>query len=180
MNKFMIFLAGATCGATVSYFVLKDKFAKQNEKEIEYVREQFDKMIEEERKLNGGNAEDKKTAETIIKDNGYSADDGAKTSDPADLENSERKPHEHKGDEPFIIKPEDFGSGNYEIESLVYYAKNEKLVYVTGSGVDVIDDLFPSEFLNRFGEYEEDMLYVRNPKEGIDYDIEYVDEEYKG
>ena len=180
MNKFMIFLAGAGVGASVSYFVLKDKFTKQNAKEVEYVRDQYEKMLEEERNHEKNNDKDKATAEEIAKSNGYSADDGAKTSDPADLENSERKPNKHKGDEPFIIKPEDFGSGDYEIESLVYYAKNEKLVYTTGSGVDIIDDLFPSEFLNRFGEYEEDMLYVRNPKEGVDYDIEYVNEKYEG
>lgn len=180
MNKFMIFLTGTAVGASISYFVLKDKFAKENAKEVEYVRDQYEKMLDEERKSHEDISKDKETVDEIVKSNGYSPDDGAKTSDPADLENGERKPNTHKGDEPFIIKPEDFGSGDYEIESLVYYAKNEKLVYSTGSGVDIIDDLFPSEFLNRFGEYEEDMLYVRDPKEGIDYDIEYVDEKYEG
>lgn len=82
-------------------------------------------------------------------------------------------------DEPRIIKPEEFNDPNQAVVSLYYYAKNEKLLYASGGIVEHPEDLFPTEFLNHFGEYEEDMLYVRDPAEGVDYDIEYLNERYK-
>lgn len=181
MNKFMIFLAGAGVGAGISYFVVKKSMEEKNAKEIEYVRSEFEKMLEAERNIHADNPADAKdTVEKIAKENGYS-ESSASSEKTEETSTTDSKDKETKQDEnePHIIKPEEFGSGSYEVETLVYYAKNEKLVVAGGGEVEVIDDLFPSEFLNRFGEYEEDMLYVRDPKEGIDYDIEYVDEAYK-
>jgi hypothetical protein len=92
------------------------------------------------------------------------------------------EPEEKKSNgEAYIIKPDDFAMDpDMEIISLIFYSGNNKLVYVSGdAGIEEHpEDLFDIEFLNHFGEYEENMLYIRDPDKKIEYDIEYDENSY--
>jgi hypothetical protein len=171
MNKATAFSFGFLIGTGLTFVVCKkvfteagkkaieDSVRKQAEAEIESVKVAF-KALEQERQEDPETLT--KNADEALKE--YQA--GSNTEQILD-------------NEPRIIKPEEFGDPNQEVISLYYYAKNEKLVYSSGGVVEHPEDLFDLEFLNRFGEYEEDMLYIRDPGEGVDYDIEYVNERYK-
>lgn len=80
----------------------------------------------------------------------------------------EEKPIKYK---PYVIKPEEFGDyDEYGKYSLTYYADG----ILTDDNDDVIDDIENKvglDSLNRFGEYEDDAVYVRNDKLKCDYEI---------
>lgn len=168
MNKFLIFLSGAAIGSLITLCISKKVYQEAAEKradeEIESVKAAFKKLEEEDKKKK----ETEKAADVALKE--YQTSDSSEDiSVKADSDE----------DEPYIIKPDDYGEEtDYEIVSLLYYARNSKLAYMSGGIVEHPEDLFDVEFLNRFGEYEENMLYVRDPKEKIDYDIEYLNERY--
>lgn len=167
MSKVFIFLSGAVVGSLITLYVSKRVFEtaaqKRADEEIESVKVAFKKLEED----------DKRQKE--LKENADNAISEYTNSDAQNESSSNKK----ADDEPFIIKPEDYGEEkDYEIISLQYFSKNTKLAYLSGGVVEYPEDLFDVEFLNRFGEYEPDMLYIRDPKKKIDYDVEYLNERY--
>lgn len=170
MKNVTAFILGAVAGAGVTFFVSRKIFIEagkkageeairaRTEEEIASVREAFKAL------------ESKSIDLDKLKEEG----------EKALSEYQGIAPQKKEEEEPYIIKPGDFSAiHEYEIISLLYYAKNQKLVYASGGIVEHPEDLFDQEFLNRFGEYEEDMLYIRDPVELIDYDIEYLNERYR-
>ena len=173
MKNVTAFILGAVAGAGVTFFVSKKIFIEAGRKAGE---EAIRAHAEEE-------IESVKAAFKALEDGKKAAVDLDKLKEEGEKALNEYQgiaPQKKEEEEPYIIKPEDFSTiHEYEIISLLYYAKNQKLVYASGGVVEHPEDLFDQEFLNRFGEYEEDMLYIRDPVELIDYDIEYLNERYR-
>ena len=73
--------------------------------------------------------------------------------------------------EPYVIPPEDFGEfDDYEKISLIYWADR----VLTDDNNEVVEDLEGSvgiDSLTTFGEYEDDSVFVRNPRLRCDYEI---------
>ena len=70
----------------------------------------------------------------------------------------------------YVISPEEFGNNDYDAESLNYYADG----VLTNSWDEVIEDVdgfVGEDSLTRFGEYEDDCVYVRNEVLQTDYEI---------
>lgn len=168
MSKVLIFLSGAAIGSVITFYVTKKMVSeaaqKRADEEIESVKIAFKKLEEEDKKKR----ELQNDADVAIEE--YKGD-SEETTEP------QKKPDE----ETVIIRPEDYANDTgFSNISLVYYAQNKKLCYLSGGVVEYPEDLFDIEFLNRFGEFEENMLYVRNIKEKIDYDVEWLDQKYTG
>ncbi len=72
---------------------------------------------------------------------------------------------------PHIISPEEFGElDDYEKISLTYYA-DHILADDDDELIDDIDAIIGLDSLNRFGEYEDDSVFVRNDTLKCDYEI---------
>lgn len=183
MNKVGAFIFGAIVSGAIVFGVEEyrmKKVKKDAEDSIAQMIEVYkQKTIELETKHidiseDLGSVED---AEKAL--NEYSAFGKSESVEKHDiLDESEEK--KSKG-EAYIIKPDDFAMDpDMEIISLIFYAGNNKLVYVSGdAGIEEHpEDLFDIEFLNHFGEYEENMLYIRDPEEKIEYDIEYNEDSF--
>lgn len=104
--------------------------------------------------------------------------------DPAEREGPKE---EMFGSGPKIITPEEFTAevseynemtNEYEVEpydkiTLTYYEIDDVLVDDTDGRQEIVDveDTIGSEALTRFGEYESNVVYVRNEKLGADYEV---------
>lgn len=72
---------------------------------------------------------------------------------------------------PYVISPDEFGEfEDYDTISLTYYA-DQVLVDDGGDKIEDVDDVVGMESLTRFGEYEDDSVFVRNDRLRCDYEI---------
>lgn len=157
MNNKIIFsfVAGAAIGSVTTYFIVKDKFEKLAQTEIDSVKEAFSRLHA-----------DKKEYETIAamyKEPISNAQFVCETEDYSDKET--------EIDAPYVISPDEVDEfGDYETIELIYYADG----ILADDGNEIIDDVegtVGEDSLERFGEYEPDSVYVRNDKRKCDYVI---------
>ena len=81
---------------------------------------------------------------------------------------------------PYVISPDDFADGNYDYDciSLTYYADG---ILADDWGVKIdIDETIGDDALDHFGDYEDDIVHVRNERKREDYEVardprKYVD-----
>lgn len=74
-------------------------------------------------------------------------------------------------DKPYTIPPEDFSMfEDYDTIFCDYFADGI-LADDTGKIIMDVDDLVGKENLQKFGEYEDDTIYVRNDQRKIDFEI---------
>ena len=163
-TKPFIFAAGAAVGSVITWYVLKDKYKKIADEEINSVKDTFSKEEKRRRKMikikeNVPVGDTKPTEEFV--DPGYSK------VDDEDRTVSNRY--------PYIISPNDFDDPNYE-----NYDKVTLTFYADGVLTDELDNPIcledvqknvGTEFVTHFGEFERDVVYVRNDILEIDYEI---------
>ena len=153
MNKFINVLAfafGAAAGSVVTWKMLKDKYAKYADEEINSYKE-YRKQKEEKLK-------DRAKHEVLVDELGYvskSKVEPKETTEPKTV---------------YVIPPESFGELGYETVSLTYYA-DKVLADDYDEVIDDLDLIGGEESLNSFGEYEDDSVFVRNDENGTDYEI---------
>ena len=73
---------------------------------------------------------------------------------------------------PYVISPDNFGDGEYDYElvSLVYYEGDDTLVK-QDEVIHNIDDVIGLDSLMHFGDYEDDVVHVRNDRLKTDYEV---------
>ena len=181
LNKVIIFLAGAAVGSVVTLKLVKSKYEQIANEEIKSVKETFgrmeDDMKEEIKEAHAKLAENGKTENpdlisyaAKISNLGYSEED--------DVEGDTELETINRGD-IYTISPDDFGSiAGYDTISLTYYADGY-LADDADELVKDIDDVVGYDSLEKFGEYEEDAVHVRNDIREADYEILRVDYNYK-
>ena len=164
------FLIGATVGSVATWKLIKTKYERMAQEEIDSVKEVFSKKntaltneVEKAHKYLEINIENAKKAESglssMVRDLGY-----------ASPLNMEEKKESMKKEGTYVIPPDDFGETGYKTESLTYYA-DKILTYETDEVIDDVDYLIGSESLNCFGEYEDDSVFVRNEDLKTDFEI---------
>lgn len=153
-NKMMCVLAfslGAAAGAAVSYKVLKTKFEQITREEIESVKEYY------------------RNREPLTNEEIFGVEDGDEEDEDADKE-----PAIIHNDGPYTISPDEYGDMyDYNTMHLTYYAEDEVLSDENDEMIDDIDGIIGLDSLDHFGEYEDDVLFVRNDKRKTDYEIFY-------
>lgn len=98
---------------------------------------------------------------------------------PEENTQKEVKPEEKKyGAEPYVISPEEFADGEYDVVTLNYYIKDKILADDDYNIVKDIKGTVGKEALNSFGIENADAVYVRNDTHGIDYEILFNNEAY--
>lgn len=173
----IIFSTGVVAGAIVTYEKIKNKYEEQAQKEIDSMRVYFEKKyVKESKKGDDQNKKDEKKKHGIYRAN---KTEKVKYNEIAKMYQGDVKDIDNFSEIPYIISPMDFGEkDDYEKISLTYYADGY-LVDEANELVEDIEDCIGSKYINHFGEYEEDSVFVRNDIQKIDYEILYDSRIYK-
>lgn len=193
MKNFFTFVTGLVIGSVVTYVVVKDKFEKIAQEEIDSVKEVFGRRVKKEADKKVEKIAEKEVEKIRKEYNDYGSltknytsyskneteeddcaqveeDDCAQVEDGVELFEVERASN---SDRPYVIDPWDFGGEEgYDTVTLNYYADD----VLTDSDNNVIedediDDFVGADFAEHFGEYEKDCVCVRNDRLKIDYEI---------
>lgn len=187
----ILFTAGAIIGSIVTLKVVKTKYEEIAQEEIDSVKEEYTRlMVAMKKKLN----------ESVIRDDEENEDDAEEDNNDSYNEaemidyhkiaskycssDEEKTQNEEEGDEgkkdsddevphvngPYVISPDDFGSvPGYNVEPLDYFADG---ILADGWGVKLdIDETIGEDAVNHFGEYNDDVVYVRNEATEIEYEV---------
>jgi hypothetical protein len=177
IKYFMAFALWGAAGAVVAWKLLEKKYKRIAEEEIDSYKElqnrkvdlsevveEFDEPenLEEQARLAAQAKEKPGIMEYAdrIKDAGYT--NYATNSDDKEVADVKKA---------YVISPEEFGElEDYEKVDLVYYADGvladdmDEVIYD-------IKDTVGEDSLSRIGEYEDDLIHVRNDELRIDYEI---------
>jgi hypothetical protein len=193
MKNFFTFVAGLVIGSAVTYVVVKDKFEKIAQEEIDSVKEVFGRRVEKEADKKVEKIAEKEVEKIRKEYNEYNNltknyTNYSKTEakeDEVDEENEEVCENDEEGvelfeverasdsDRPYVIDPWDFGGEDgYDMITLNYYA-DDVLTDDNDNVIDdeEIDDIVGRDFAEHFGEYEKDCVCVRNDRLKTDYEI---------
>lgn len=82
-------------------------------------------------------------------------------------------PREGVADKPYTISQDDFVNGEryFDKITLNYYDDKALIEEISGEIVDDIDAAVGWDSLTKFGEYEEDVVFVRNERTSTDYEV---------
>jgi len=195
IKNIMIFLLGAGVGSAATYFVVKKHFEKITDEEIESVKQYYkSELVADVKKAVSSNEEtsfmtenEEKTEEKepdykkIIEKMNYGDYFEKK---PETKPVKEEEPDPIVG--PYIISGDAFaGDLRNEKESLYYFEKDGVFMNViTEEVVPNGMELVGETNFERLGEFEEDVLYVRNDEKGTDYEVllehyAYAESEYR-
>lgn len=154
------FVLGATAGSLVTWKLLDKKYKDLANKEIEEIREYYRGKLEPVGTMKNADVDyvvdktEKEEYEEIIDDSNYTVqiDQGEELI------------------EPYTISPEEYGEmPGYDTKSWVLYS-DDTLTNEIGEIVYEPENII-GDALTRFGEYEDDSVYVRNENEECDYEI---------
>lgn len=178
------FVIGAALGSVVTLKLVKDKYAQKANEEIADVKEFYankdkymtDIVKEDQSELEVENKSDDQSGKTRVEDLAqkvselkYNIDDYIVYEDSVQPKYSKPLP-ESEQYRPYVIPPDELGECSYEIQNMTYYA-DEVLASEFDEVVYDIDGTVGEENLMHFGDYEEDIVCVRNPELQIDFEI---------
>lgn len=186
-----LFATGAAVGSLVTWRILKTKYDRLIQEEIDSVKETFARMAREE------STDEEEICEDDEEDDRGRSDDDAEW-DPAVLTEYETlagrygrssdvvddNDKEGGGDDgasfdtPEVITPEECGDGTFDhsIHCLTYYS--DGVLADDWFGTYNIEDTIGEDALNHFGEYVDDVVYVRNYELKADYEVTRDDRKF--
>lgn len=188
----LIFVLGAAAGSLATWKLIEKKYKDIAQEEIDSVKDTFSKMkkneypdkledypdfeefddsddVEEEpkpeQKIDRNNKPDIVEYAKILSETGY-------TNYAERQDKKEKKGVEPVEDErPYVISPDEFGEKDgYESVTLTYYADGVLTDYFDNV-ISNVDEVVGFDSLDHFGEYEDDVVFVRNEKMETDYEI---------
>lgn len=203
VKRVLIFVAGAGIGVLASWRFFKKKYERIANDEIASVTEHYrNKATKAEEPTDISSSDNAQEEDDVILEkqmseykslaSRYASKVNARTEEDCedttvteytqvDGEFVPVKSYKEKGGDivnrPYVIKPEEFGNGDYETVSLTYYADGI-LTDDFDNPIEDIDYYVGEESLDHFGEYEDDSVFVRNDNLKTDFEILLVEESY--
>jgi hypothetical protein len=156
LSSVAIFAAGVATGGFIVWSYLKPKFEEAIEKAINEMSPQTENEpaeIEYEDASSRTKQMEFSDYKNIVKDSGYNNE----------LQENKR---------PYVITPEQLGDMDYDLVEFTLYSDGI-LADETGEAIDDedLEEWVGRQNLDRIGEYEKDILYIRNENQGTDYVI---------
>ena len=187
----IIFTAGAIIGSLVTWKVIKTKYEDIAQEEIDSVKEEYTRlMVSMKKKLNDSvtykddnNEDDRSEKDTDNIDDSIMTNyneivKSYRSSDEEEDDQNEKEGEEKEEDNdgvsymeaPYVISPDDFGSvPGYNVEPLDYFADG---ILADGWGVELdIAETIGEDAINHFGDYDDDVVYVRNEQTKLEYEV---------
>lgn len=183
MTKFLYFLAGGAAGAAITWFGVKKYYETRYEEDVAAVKEKYTyKKPETEKKTTKDTFPDdqtEKTDSTIDPAMLERYSNIAKRYSTPEIQIEKTKKNKEVIDmnKPFIIMPEEVGDTDYGVSTLYFF--NDDVLTDDEDNIiedpeDLIGDINPRD---HFGEYEDDVVFVRNDDMETDFEILARDEE---
>lgn len=198
MNKkllnILVFTVGAAVGSAVTWRLVKNKYEQIANEEIASVKEEYvDLLGKMKKKL----TEDRTCENSTDAENDIYADnaDQAEYDELASIYRSSDEDDEEDSEEggkwdldedevpymnaPYVITPDDFSSSppGYNAQPLTYFADGV-LADDWGEVLD-LDETIGEDSIEHFGEYVDDIVYVRDERLEIDYEVTKDPRTYK-
>jgi hypothetical protein len=179
MNKtinFMMFVLGVAVGSVVTWRYVEKKYEQIAQEEIDSVKEVFSKRetdVTEDDEVIREKASNAKEKPNIVEYAAKLREQGYTNYSDVEPETKKEEVNEESMDidTPYVIQPEEVGEfDDYEIIGLTYYA-DQVLTDEDDKLVEDIEDTIGFDSLSRFGEYEDDSVFVRNDRLKCDYEI---------
>ena len=187
----ILFTAGAVIGSLVTWKVIKTKYEDIAQEEIDSVKEEYTRlMVSMKKKLNDSitykndnNEDDRSEKDTDNIDNSIMTNYNEIVKSYRSSDDEENIQNEKEGEEkeedndgvsymeaPYVISPDDFGSvPGYNVEPLDYFADG---ILADGWGVELdIAETIGEDAINHFGDYDDDVVYVRNEQTKLEYEV---------
>ena len=172
LSNVLLFTAGVAAGSLVTWRYFKSKYEVVEDEIEEKIEEPEGESDEEDPEVSESKMSYKKPPlkeyVKMVEDNGYVP--------KTHMEEVEEEIANGEWDdkdvyEPYIIRPEEYGELHaYETLSLNYYADGV-LTDELDNPIEDMESLVPADFADHFGEYEDDVVHVRNDNLECDYEI---------
>lgn len=174
LKGFAIFAMGAAVGSAASWYFLKTKYERFAQEEIDSVKAVFSKRSAQEEQPEENDISPKVEDSSTMMDYAKKLDEekyidysspevASKSIDKTDIVTNDTA--------PYVITPDEFGDlEEYSEISLTYYA-DKVLADDLDYPVEDIPGTVGFGSLSRFGEYEDDSVFVRNDRLKCDYEI---------
>lgn len=171
MEKLIIFVSGVVIGGVSTYFGTKKYFEKIAKEEIESVKAAYkvEAKSDELPDISDEAAIHEKYKDVV---NSYNPPANPEYERPSYLQDrsEEESPDEGYPYVPYTITPEEFSIMNgYSKVTLMYYEDDQ--VIVGEDEEEVNEELIGPTAIDDIGEYEEDVVYVRNDNISTDYEV---------
>lgn len=175
LNNVIFLSIGAAIGVAASWHFFKTKYQTLAEEEIESVREMY-RNRPKSNDISDEELTDENEPAVEVEEKELSVKEYAEVLSKTgytNYTNMDNKGDDMNNPDIAVITPEEFADTDediYEIVSLTYYADN----FLTDDAdqlVEDVDKLIGRGSLTRFGEYEDDAIYVRNEKLKCVYEI---------
>lgn len=179
LNKIIIFTAGAAIGSAVTWKVLRTKYDRITQEEIDSMRDYYEKKYGASKGEPDENVENEEESPVVVTEEDVQEykdilEKCEYVTESNDDEIQNEKESDREMDRPYVISPEEFAESENEIITLTYYA-NDVLRDEFGGVMDkdIWEEYVGEDFASHFGEYDydPDVVYVRNETFGIDYEI---------
>ena len=177
----LMFVSGVVIGATVAIKLVKAKYEKRANEDIESIREYYASKRPEVVKdvVEQDNDDDIKAYADLIDKTGYATTGNSiEADDNVDENTKENKIVTTKNkNNTVLITPEELGEeveeyGHpFDIATLIYYEDGVMTYHEDDHVVDDVEDLVGTDFKDHFGDYENDAVFVRNFRNETDYEI---------
>lgn len=180
LSKVLIFIGGAVVGSVVTWKIVKDKYEREKNEDIEAMREDYreakEKLRDEEMLANIPDEyfeEARVDNATKAKYENIAARYGAESHGDDMLTEEVIKIRKANG--PRVISPseyEDLVDEGYQTETLYYYADGV-LTDDYDNVINDVEEMVSEEALKHFGDYEDDKdtVFVRNDNHRCLYEI---------
>ena len=181
----LMFAAGAAIGSAVTWKVVKTKYERIAQEEIESVKEAFGDINTEPDEINHSVDDIRRASaakeqaeqinweelEDLDEDDEFDEDDREEYANLTTQYKTKEGGAEAVAIEPYVISPFDFGElDDYHQFELTYYA-DETIEDTEYNIVTDVEELIGPKALHTFGEYEEDAVFVRNERLRADFQI---------
>lgn len=181
----LLFATGAAIGSVVTWKVVKTKYERIAQEEIDSVKETWSRMnqlesddytyededVDEMEDTEDGFDDDVMTAYARLVNNysnsGINVETGQKGEGDVPYING-----------PYVITPDDFGNGDYDhdMHCLTYYS--DGVLANDWDEILDVDETIGEDSLEHFGDYAEDVVHVRNERLNADYEVVRDDRAY--
>lgn len=194
--KIFLFTVGAAIGSAVTWKLVKTKYEQIAQEEIDSVKEEYANLMQSMKDKLKGSVVKNDEEDVEDDDEDYPDDDDReltekeqaqidyykltskyRSKDAAEENNEEGDNGDEDEEEvpyingPYVISADDFNSSppGYNAQPLDYFADG---ILADSWGVQLdIEETIGEDSLDHFGEDQDDILYVRNERNEIDYEV---------
>ena len=194
ITSILLFTAGAGIGSAVTWKLLKTKYEKIAQEEIDSVKEVYSKrasVAANPKPIEGEGVEEIHIPEkpdlmeyaAKLKEEGY-MDYSTNGKDEQKEKEEEKEAYTSDMDgysydeEPYVITPEHFGEyDDYETQILTLY-NDGYLVDDDDNEIVDIADVVGEDFKEHIGDFEDDAVHIRNEKYKTDFEVLVVERNF--